>query len=486
MPSRVHSRQLVIIHLSDVHFGSRHSFNPPPTSEGDRPRERDYPTLLDKLREDLAENDPGCPVLIAVTGDMAQVGTFDELSEAEKFLRGLTDLPILGRQRSLDDVFLVPGNHDVLYTKSDVAERWHEWHGFYNRLRGLTLDPREPWALDAVADRVDDLGAVIVTVNSAIHVEQGKDDEIRGRVDQKQIEAIQQQLEAIDEQRLATAIRIALIHHHPVLIPALVEPGRHYDAVHNSALLLNVLRKFGFHVLLHGHKHNPHVFTEDAMSAYRHGEPQPILIVAGGSAGSTELPTSPPCGNCYNRIVVKWNSGVDQTRIRITTRGLKVRDADGTDLLPWRWEWQTLRSDDRQFIRGDEVPSPKAMDLRPFDDEGDQEAEADRFAEYQRLHWYFPVAAVMPSLHPDQVNEARLWIVRHSPPNGVDPGPSICHVTWSAGKRFALVRIAATEDPKLCAVVHYYGPMLIQATMEFEDGQRSDAYLYVRLPEAIG
>src|SRR3954466_16217463 len=75
MPAEVRTRQLVIVHLSDIHFGRKHSFSPPPAAEGDRPKEREYPTLLDKLASDLADEDPGCPVLIAVTGDMAQTGT---------------------------------------------------------------------------------------------------------------------------------------------------------------------------------------------------------------------------------------------------------------------------------------------------------------------------------------------------------------------------------------------------------------------------
>ncbi|MEZ5952199.1 MAG: hypothetical protein R3C12_24015 [Planctomycetaceae bacterium] len=56
---------------------------------------------------------------------------------------------------------------------------------------------------------------------------------------------------------------LALIHHHPVLIPALVEADRNYDAVLRSGHLLNLLNKYGFHLVLHGHKHWPCTFTVD-------------------------------------------------------------------------------------------------------------------------------------------------------------------------------------------------------------------------------
>ncbi len=48
-----------------------------------------------------------------------------------------------------------------------------------------------------------------------------------------------------------------------------MEPEGGYDAVHNSGKLLTILRRHGFHVILHGHKHDPYVFTEDSRSAFR-------------------------------------------------------------------------------------------------------------------------------------------------------------------------------------------------------------------------
>jgi hypothetical protein len=58
-------------------------------------------------------------------------------------------------------------------------------------------------------------------------------------------------------------------------------------------------------------------------------------------------------------------------------------------------------------------------------------------------------------------------------------------VTWSAGKRFPVITVNAREDPNLWAVLHYYGPMLVQAHMEFADGKVIDAHVYVRLPQAV-
>jgi hypothetical protein len=73
-------------------------------------------------------------------------------------------------------------------------------------------------------------------------------------------------------------------------------------------------------MILQGHKHDPYVFTEDSRSAFRTSSQNPILVAAGGSVGSTELPTNR--WNCYNRISIKWHPAAGQARILIETRGL--------------------------------------------------------------------------------------------------------------------------------------------------------------------
>lgn len=472
------TRQLSIVHLSDIHFGETHRFDPPRTAAGDRPREPRHPTLLDSLVADLAEDDPGCPVLFALTGDLAQTGSFAEFKQSEEFVRGLAGATTLGRPRGTDAVFMVAGNHDVLFTSADREERWQQWKAFCERVRGTGVDLDGP----LVHDRVDDLGAIVVTLNSSIYVERDEPDETRGRVDVAQLTRLRDELRAIDTERLESSIRVALIHHHPVLIPDLVEPNRGYDAVHDSARLLTILRRFGFHVILHGHKHNPHVFIEEATSAYRAAERHPLLIVAGGSVGSTELPDNPQCGNCYNRVVVKWNPDADQTRICVTTRGLCRFDEDGTELLPGSWYWDTLRVDDRQFVGDRVAPAPRDFDWRTFDAERDRDAEDLRVREYARMHGYFPVVEVMPSLEAGQVNEARVWIVSHRPVGGTGRAPDLRRVRWSAGPKFPVIEVTAEQDPNFCATLHYWGPFLIQAHLEFANGESADAHVYARLP----
>jgi 3',5'-cyclic AMP phosphodiesterase CpdA len=93
------TRQVVLIHLSDIHFGSKHRFNPPTSPSGDVPKEYEYPTLLEKLREDLDHQDPECPVMICITGDFAETAALEEFNLAEKFIDELAQAKLLGKER---------------------------------------------------------------------------------------------------------------------------------------------------------------------------------------------------------------------------------------------------------------------------------------------------------------------------------------------------------------------------------------------------
>lgn len=473
------TRQLVIVHLSDLHFGSHHRFNPQPTTGGDIPVREGYPSLLEKLSEDLQHRDPRCPVIICVTGDLVETGSPKEFGEAELFINGLTTKNVFGSTRQLNTIFLVQGNHDVAFGEPAARERLAGYAQLLSKLSGVFIDASDPWGWPLVHDRADDLGAIVVTLNSSIYVQKGKDDETRGHVDVRQLSSLEQQLQAISNDRLTRAVKIALIHHHPVLIPSLAEPGRGYDAVHNSGKLLAILRKRGFHMVLHGHKHDPCVFTEDSRSPYRISTQNPILIAAGGSLGSTQLPQNR--GNCYNRISIKWHPAAGQARILIETVGLSVFDEDGNEALPANWSWKVLRKDDIHFLEGRCVPTPTAC-VKAVEREPDQLRHEDqRKTEYERLRGNMLSVDVRPSLKPDQGYEAIVWITPH--PRSGEAKPPV-RIEWSAGPKFrAVVPVTHEDDAQFCARFDYWGPMLIQAKLFFSDGAMEHDFIYARIPE---
>lgn len=474
MPDATHTtRQLHIVHLSDLHFGNDHRFMAPAPVSGGAVLRPGFPSLLDKLKQDFAEPAPIENLIICLTGDFATNPENDfEFERAEQFVRGLAQTKIHGEVRGLNNIFLIPGNHDVQFDKPTLGQRWKQYANFLSRIRSKFIDQEKPNDLVDLYKR-DDLGAAILCLNSEVYVQRDRDNQYRGEVDQEQIDKVDGLVSGLPDDY----IKIALIHHHPILIPDLAESGRDYDAVENVGPLLRILRDKGFHAILHGHKHNPFVFTEDSQSAWTTTTRQPIVIVAGGSVGSRGTPDSFLYrGNCYNRITIKWHPAARQSRIHIETRGLSVFRPDGEEDLAKKWTWYKLREYDIPFFASQ--CRPKAVDdgvrLETAVRDGMNQI---RISEYSRLRGNMPVVEVLPSLVKDQAYEARVWIVPH------DPRDIPAEVLWTAGPKFPGIRTTAAQSKWFCTSFQYWGPMLIQAHFKFTDGKSEYAHIYARMPE---
>jgi 3',5'-cyclic AMP phosphodiesterase CpdA len=461
------TRQVTIVHLSDLHFGERdHQFNTPHDVNGEPVAGARYPSLLDHL-ENLLRLPDDRLVLGCITGDLTTFSIESEFGEAADFVRGF------GRRILHDDsltrVCLVPGNHDLQYDLPTLDERWRNYLKFYR-----DLFPRKTFK---TADDLFQLhrypGTIVLALNSAKYVEKGKPEQDRGNLDADHLKAIKGMLDKVPKAEFESSIRVALMHHHPILIPALAETGRRYDAIHNSGLLLTLLRKYGFHLILHGHKHNPHTFSDDMRAGFAGSNRRPILVVAGGSAGSKDLP--PEIRNTFNLINVKWHPAASQARILVETYVLVVRDQDGP-LPPSDWSWQLLDEDDRSYYGGARLPQTRASAV-PFVQHSP--FEQTRSHEVDRLRGNMPVVEVLPSLEPPQAYEARVWIV------GEGTRELPVRVTWSVGPPAFTqdLIVASSTDSNFCAAFAYWEPILIQARIEFADGNIALTHIYARVPE---
>jgi 3',5'-cyclic AMP phosphodiesterase CpdA len=484
--------QLRVLHVSDLHFGRYHVCNPPdPTGAA-----AGIPLLRELLRKDLeseewkksiwayqAQDAEPVPLLIAATGDFAQVADPGEFDQAHDFLDVLVQEPILGSTIDLRDVFVVPGNHDVVFDRSEPEHRFAPYCNFYNKLfqsiqpeqRALAY-PHEASSLSQI-HAYPEVGFLIAEINSCFYVERETIDESRGHVDHRTIASLRQKLEEYNDEAKQW-IKIALVHHHPVLLPSFIEPGRDVDSILNAKSLLRLLREHGFQLILHGHKHFPQVFSYDPDSAWAKAEASiPQMVVAGGSCGSIALPEGTRKSNTYNLITVKWNAKALQARIQVVTRGLTRTGSDG-ELDPDQWRWRTLRVFDKILSPYENLPLPSACGHTSFP-QNDDSLEEERNEEYTKLRQNMPVVEVLPSLEPGQGYEARVWLERH---RYHQESPQ--RVVWSAGRMFEREVCEADAAPDFCTSFHYWGPMLIQAQLEFEDGEQARAYVYAHLPDA--
>ncbi len=489
-------RQVRIVHVSDPHFGPEHRFLSELQPDGTRPPARGIPTLADSLFSDLSgpafqvvpwlpdANHP-VPVLLALTGDLTQAGSTSEFDEAKNFIAAMRARPLLGHQLGAENVLVVPGNHDLHYAEPDLGRRWYPFCRFYKATTQRHAEPEEPNRLTRVHDRSLTEHLVIAEINSCVDIQKGTAEQNRGYVDDDALDQLEQQLKAVPTSRLKDSVKIALLHHHPVVLPALAEAGRGYDGVANGQMLLGILRRYGFHIVLHGHKHYPHVFSYDALCAWTSESEHPLIVVAGGSAGAAEsgLPAAAgsPATNTYNVIALKWDEEAQHGRIQVVTRGLVFRALDGTKTPGRQWYWKTLRTYDRVFM-GTRAPEEKTYHVRAFDRIKDGEFDDLRRKKYADLRGNMLVANVFPSMHPNQGYEVQVWIVPHS--SDFSPLRELpVEVEWSAGEKFREVRLCrAVDDDRFAASFSYWEGALIQARMRFRDGTVTVDCIYAHKP----
>jgi hypothetical protein len=105
--------------------------------------------------------------------------------------------------------------------------------------------------------------------------------------------------------------------------------------------------------------------------------------------------------------------------------------------------------------------------------------EVARDEQYQALRFNMPVVEVLLSLMPGQGYEARGWLVPHRHHKEFP-----IRVIWSAGRMFDRKILEVGAAPDFAVSFHYWGPMLIQAELEFKDGGKARAYVYARLPDS--
>ncbi len=496
-------RQLSIIHLSDLHFGPKHSFQPPLPPDGHPAVAKGWPTLFDSLSRDWTfgtfadrgapptpsgflpaalqpdgRPDPNTRVIVAITGDLTETAEDTQFADANAFLQRCSKTTITGWIVRPEDIFVVPGNHDLQWDKQTPTGRWLGFSDLYGNLRNSRIDPARPDGLTRVIDQSAD-GLIVVEVNSAAYIQ--KSMESRGQVDQAAITSLRRDMEKIDASARHRAIKVALVHHHPVQLPGLAESNEGYSALVNSNALLERLRDYGFHVILHGHKHVPFTFWYDPACAWIGNRAYPIMITAGGTASSTEIAPGPGVTNTYNVITLRWDPVLEHVRILVETRGLVRTGAGNVPLDPLDWRWQSLRLSDRHFELPRDAPAGEVGISR--------EASAEEIAEFEPLRQQaikqtrrnFPVIDILPSLDPQQGNEARVRIEGQIGKEGYQPP---VRVEWWAGPAFKnIVSVTREQDSLFGARFTYWGPVLIQARLHWDDGYSALAHIFGPLPD---
>jgi predicted MPP superfamily phosphohydrolase len=302
--------EFIILHLSDVHFGSKHYFSNLPSSDDSIP-EADRPTLAKYLVESLGQfTNPGD--FLALTGDVTQMALTEEFEAATKCIQTISPALRNGTINTGKNFMVIPGNHDVNWNIQQ-ADPKARYLGFtpYIRFRtelGFQIDNQvQPERLYEICDLIDRHNCIIVGFNSAVL--EGPDDH-RGYIGETQLKNALVEVSNICKER--SPFKIALMHHHLVPVSSLESSLKVPDEVlRDSSYIKTQLSENGFNLVLHGHRHFGH---EEAIDSKGDGS-SAIIIVGCGSTGvvNSERDSQPLQ---FNRVAIRNLS--DKNAIAIT------------------------------------------------------------------------------------------------------------------------------------------------------------------------
>jgi 3',5'-cyclic AMP phosphodiesterase CpdA len=318
-----------ILHLSDLHFGVFTDKN------GKRKLAHFFSKAGDPDPTGLANvlfKDPElerAPDLVVISGDIGWSAIAADYAAATEFLAQL-------RTRWAGTPFvIVAGNHDVDQTETDgenAQEPFRTWlqSAFPDEsdflLRDADLRPREQLMTVRTLKLPGGDVVVVVGVNSAAHLNGTAKTPVYVRPEVLKAASTRLQTTPAD------ALRIFVLHHHllPFAEPHWQDTMDTHDLpdkpdptiVGNSARLQTWLSENGFHVVLHGHKHQAHG-RADRLWRRQHAGGEQLVVVGAGSA-SVERGQVSPEPHTYN-IISTLRQSAKRWQMQIAVR--EVSDA---------------------------------------------------------------------------------------------------------------------------------------------------------------
>ncbi len=295
-----HTGKISILHISDLHFGTSHRFQP----NKDLPAD-DIPTLGGLLSHDLENNNILVDILV-ISGDITNIGSSDEFESALneiEYLQRIFDI-------SLENIIIVPGNHDITWqsdnsgnTASKAAYRF-----FYRGLYGKY--PEEDDRFFHI-QFIEKKNVLIAGLDSCVL--EKPDRAGIGFIGHKQRSLLKEKIREIEKDH-PDCLKIAAMHHH--LLPVeqdlhIPKEDKNFSLVMDASMVLRDLYDLNFAAILHGHKHQP--FCAD-IRLYGTERQSPMAIIGSGSTGAERGELGEISKNHYNIIEIETSdAGVEFT-----------------------------------------------------------------------------------------------------------------------------------------------------------------------------
>jgi 3',5'-cyclic AMP phosphodiesterase CpdA len=277
-----------ILHISDLHLGN--DFIPRAVLS----RRRWWKKVMPELKNGLAEaiRAHNCDYIV-ISGDFVNKPNKKAFSYSAAFIREVLHNANVDIRKQ---VLAVPGNHDVSflpYKHKDEFARLLPYRQFLLRLFDeKNLDNRKARFVHADPNRK--LLFLALDTTSREGLLPGAD----GKVGRDQLRWAEDEIKGY--QRLVSDfddyVKIAIMHHHCVPLSGDTARSNQLMQLLDAGDVIQMLQKYSFNIVLHGHKHYPHV------NFLLRSDSGAMTIVGAGTTTSPYLEEQRTFGNNYNLL----------------------------------------------------------------------------------------------------------------------------------------------------------------------------------------
>lgn len=267
-----------IVIISDLHTGSATIAEDFCVGDSSSAVKKGY---MSDLRQHAANEKLEADYLF-IAGDITNRSKHEEFDLAAKRIKECAEIFNV----SDDKVFFVPGNHDSNWldeessTKNNepflsiVANKYRHINNnsFFRSILERAVSGcyyTEPFFAHWTDESLNLIG-----INSSVFDTYDKKPH-HGVVRKEDIKKLEEYLEEnkFDDDK----VNILMVHHHPIQHPDLPYEAADLSILQNSALLMELMTKYNFNFVIHGHKHIPRI--EQHMDSYQH----PVNVICAGS-----------------------------------------------------------------------------------------------------------------------------------------------------------------------------------------------------------
>lgn len=194
------------------------------------------------------------------------LGDLGDKADEQGILSAWQSVDEIQRKMKISSKIGIPGNHDVNSRKKNGVDAFTFIQNFHETFP--TNDENLNSAFWGRGFCIQIIGEVLYLLINTVHDHEDEDKAKESSLTPQTLERISSLLEKSIAENIK--YKVCMLHHHPIK-HSNIQNYKDSDSLEKGDVLLELLNKFGFNIVLHGHKHQPRIFEQNGLAVLAAG-----------------------------------------------------------------------------------------------------------------------------------------------------------------------------------------------------------------------